>query len=179
MRTLARVLFTATMATVLVGALAIAATAGPPGPPAFGPSDGSTMETANDACPWPDFLNGVLWQAGARKCLPTAIPWSVDGVRIVTDPLVGTGGAQGWITFWCQSRVGLHYIVTAVGLAPNTSYPVTATELGTLGTLHTDANGNGVVGGQVPLDPGGYEVLVSVGSVLTSPAGDDVGFEVF
>jgi hypothetical protein len=34
------------------------------------------------------------------------------------------------------------------------------------------------VGGIVKLPPGGYDVAVSVGSALTSPASDLVGFEV-
>jgi hypothetical protein len=132
-----------------------------------------------DACPWPDFLNPVLDAGGVGKCLPATIPWSSDGVRVVTDPLVGTGAAAGWVTFWCQSTMGFRFSVGVVGLAPNSVYEVTATGgFGTIATLHTDANGSGIVGGIVKLPAGGYEVAVSVGSVLTSPANDLVGFEV-
>jgi hypothetical protein len=159
----------------LLGALAVSrvAVAGPPGPPSFG-----VMEPASNACPWPDFLNPVLDAGGVGKCLPASIAWSENGVRVVTDPLVGTGGAAGWVTFWCQSTMGFRFSVGAVGLAPTTTYAVTATGFGTIAALHTDANGGGVVGGIVKLPPGGYDVAVSVGSALASPASDLVGFEV-
>lgn len=154
--------------------LSRAAVAGPPGPPNFG-----VMEPkGTDACPWPDFLNPVLDAGGVGKCLPASIAWSENGVRVVADPLAGTGGAAGWVTFWCQTTMGFRFSVGAVGLAPNSAYTVTATGFGTLATLHTDASGSGIVGGIVKLPPGDYEVAVSVGSALTSPASDLVGFEV-
>lgn len=161
------------VAVVAVLLLAGTAVAGPPGPPNFG-----VMEPASDGCPWPDFLNPVLDAGGVGKCLPTSIAWSEDGVRVVTDPLVGSGGAAGWVTFWCQSTMGFRFSVGAVGLNPMSSYAVSATGFGTIATLHTDASGSGIVGGIVKLPPGGYDVAVSVGSVLTSPLSDLVGFEV-
>lgn len=171
MRWLISAVVIATVASVLV--VSGTALAGPPGPPDFG-----VMEPASNGCPWPDFLNPVLDAGGVGKCLPASIAWSENGVRVVTDPLVGTGGAAGWVTFWCQSTMGFRFSVGAVGLAPGASYPVTATGFGTIATLHTDANGSGIVGGIVKLQPGSYEVAVSVGSLLTSPAADLVGFEV-
>ncbi|MBI4302478.1 MAG: hypothetical protein HY664_07720 [Chloroflexi bacterium] len=164
--------------SLLALSLAPVVSAGPPAPPNYG-----VMEPVSDACPWPDFLNPVLEAEGVQKCLPTEINWtSGDGIRIVTDPLVGSGDDAGSVTFWCESKVGFKYQIVVWNLAPNTSYPVTATDgvtIYSLGTIRTDSNGSGVLGGMYQLSPGFYEWDINVGSVLSSPASDEAGFVVF
>ncbi|HET7677262.1 MAG TPA: hypothetical protein VFK38_05360 [Candidatus Limnocylindrales bacterium] len=134
-------------------------------------------------CPWPGFLDPVLESIGVEKCLPNEIAWTDgDGIRIVTDPLVGTGGTWGKVTFWCETKTGFVFQVLAGGLDPVASYAVTATD-GTsthfLATLHTDVSGAGKVGGVHRLPPGGYEWVIHVGTVLSSPGTDEAGFLVF
>lgn len=162
------------------------ASAGPPGPPAFG-----VMEPASNACPWPDFLNDYMQNVqGVQKCLPASIAWASaeGGVRIVSDALEATGdipGATGQVTFWCQSKVGLHFIVTVQGLAPAATYSVTGHVMGSstvldFGTVRTDRSGNGIIGGVIALPPGEYDVHVFVGNVLEPASSDpDVEFVVF
>ena len=170
------------------------ANAGPRGPANFGVMEPTGI--AATGCPWPDGANGFMQNVeGVQKCLPQAIPWSYElseygpqaGVRVVSDALAATGevaGAAGQFTFWCQSRVGLHYRVTVQGLAPNTTYPVTAVALAPgsptdFGTLRTDPAGNGVTGGVIQLAKGGYAIMVSVGTALApDPADPVIGFSV-
>lgn len=168
----------------VVGLVAPAAVAGagPSGPPDFGvvdPLDNNPTTVVgpfSGSCPWPNFV--VLEDVG--KCLPSAIAWSEDGVRTVSDPLVDSSNVvMGHFTFWCQSRTGLRFIVTVEGLDPNTVYTVTAAAFGTLAQLRTDPNGNGVVGGTLRLDPGSYETSISVGTALSTRSSDPIGFEVF
>lgn len=191
-------------AVVVLGFGVANAVAGPSGPPAFG-----VMEPASDGCPWPDVANGALYAEGVRKCLPAKINWSIvtdpetgevveAGVRIVADPLdpVGGSGADGWVVFRCQSKVGLKYQIIAVDLAPHTTYTVTAAgmyfpadgtplpQTHTLGTFRTDANGGGVLGGVLRLAVGGYDFDVTVsgpaGAVLSVPdAEGGIGFGVY
>jgi hypothetical protein len=180
-------------AGVVLGGVAVAgvASAGPPGPANFGIMEPTGI--ADAACPWPDQANDFMQNVqGVQKCLPQAIPWSaengVSGVRIVSDKVVAGPGAPssaavGQFTFWCQSKVGLHWRLTVQGLAPNTVYPVTA--VGSpgaptdFGTIRTDPNGDGVSGGVVQLAPGGYMIMVSVGTALVpDPFDPEIGFSV-
>jgi len=153
------------------------------------------MEPRPNDCPWPDFLNPVLEAAGVGKCLPTNINWTNgDGIRIVTDPLIGSSDDSGWVNFWCETKVGFKFIVGVAGLEPNATYPVTAAgitiplsggppqpiDLGIIATLHTDSQGRGEVGGVVPLPSSAiYELDINVGTVLSTPDDDLVGFVVF
>lgn len=179
------------MACGIIGLIGLMAHMGPAGagpsrPPSFG-----VMEPASDACPWPGFLNGYMENVqGVQKCLPGSIAWASaeGGVRIVSDSLDATGvmpGAAGQITFWCQSKVGLRFMITVQGLAAWTSYEATGHVMGSgtmleFGTIRTDRNGNGIVAGVVPLAAGEYDVHVFVGNVLEPDASDpDVGFVVF
>lgn len=165
----------------VLGALLVAvptgAFAAPSAPPDYG------VMNPTDECPWPGWLDPVLEAAGVQKCLPTEIAWTDgDGIRIVTDPLVGSGSAWGSVTFWCETKTGFQFQVLAGGLAPTTSYAVTATDGSTtfdLATLLTDASGAGKVGGVYLLPPGLYGWTVQVGSELASPATDKAGFVVF
>ena len=62
---------------------------------------------------------------GVEKALPShQAPGGA--VRIITDALVGGGGADGWVTFWCQSRLGFQYNIGATGLDPKSRYSVRA-----------------------------------------------------
>ena len=181
-------------AVAVIGSLSViwtagVAGAGPPGEPNFGTVDpldhnpntffqppGGPVFTGS--CPWPNAVDAFLPEVG--KCLPASVAWSTDGVRIVSDPLVDASDTvMGQFTFWCQSRTGLRFIVTVQGLEPNSVYPVTADAWGTIATLRTDPRGNGVVGGSVRLDPGAYDVSISVGTVLQTRVSDPIGFEVF
>jgi hypothetical protein len=178
-----------TAAIVVLPAMVLA---GPGGEPDFGTTDPLDANpntyfspapgvVFTGSCPWPNSIDQFLPEVG--KCLPTAVAWSTDGVRIVSDPLAGEGTGQ--FTFWCQTRTGLRFIVTVQGLTPMTTYSVTAHDLiadehvGTIATLRTDAQGNGVVGGTVGLEPGGYDWEIHVGTVLHTLATDPIGFEVF
>ena len=131
---------------------------------------------------------------GVQKCLPGSIKWTGgEGIRIVTDQLVGTAPATGSFTFWCETPNALRFKVSASGLAPNATYAVTAAghymsfatgalssvDLGTIAYLHTDASGSGVVGGSVQLASGGYELDVRVGNALHSDPTDLAGIAVF
>ena len=178
------------MASILIGGVALAA--GPTRAPDFGVVDplDANPTTARPggftgSCPWPNGVDQFLPEV--EKCLPAAIGWSEDGVRIVSDPLVATstgGSATGAFTFWCQSRVGLRFMVTVQGLAPFTTYSVqafdvaTSSAVGTIATIQTDKDGNGGATGVVHLDPGGYDWAIRVGTVLETVAGDEIGFEV-
>lgn len=156
------------------------------------PADHGVMEPGSDGCPWPDEFNEFLEAEGVEKCLPGQIPWThiegfeETGIRIVSDPLVpAEGDAAGWVTFWCQFRVGLKYQIGVTGLEPHTEYAVTAEGFRflpefelvnwTLGTLRTDAHGGAVLNGVLRLSPGGYELDINVGG-LSVPDDDLVGF---
>jgi len=100
------------------------------------------------------------------KCLPQQIPWTVDdGVHIVSLPMGGPGGT-GQVTFWCLNQVGFKYFITVAGLDPNSVYTVTAAdqngETYVLGVIHTNANGAGQLNGMLGLDPGEYEMAITV-----------------
>lgn len=175
----------------IIGLIGPVAHMGPAGAGPFGPPNFGVMEPASDACPWPDFLNGYMQTVqGVQKCLPGSIAWASaeGGVRIVSDTLDATGvipGATGQVTFWCQSKVGLRFIITVQGLAATTSYETTGQVMGSatvidFGTIRTDMNGRGIVAGVIPLAAGEYDVHVFVGNVLQPDAGDpDIGFVVF
>jgi hypothetical protein len=121
---------------------------------------------------------------GVEKVIP--LPVAPGGaVRIITDPLIGSAPADGWVTFWCQSHLGFQYNIGAAGLDPISTYSVEADGVqiqivapGTvgaievepglwilpssalpielgLGTFVTDANGSGGVKGVARL-PAGY-----------------------
>lgn len=180
-----RFLRAATCAVIGMVGLVVPATvagAGPSGPPNFGVVDpldhnpNTFVGPFSGSCPWPDFV--LIPEVG--KCLPRAIAWSENGVRVVSDPLVDSSDTElGQFTFWCQSRTGLRFIVTVEGLDPNTVYPITSGAFGTIARLRTDPNGNGVVGGSLRLEPGSYGTAVAVGTALTTRSSDPIGFEVF
>ena len=96
---------------VLVALSTTAAFAGPPSPPDYGTYNPVGLP---DQPP-------EIW--GVEKVIPSH---SAPGgaVRIITDPLVGD--ATGWVTFWCQSKLGFQYNIGAVGLNPLTRYSVKA-----------------------------------------------------
>ena len=175
------------MLALIIAASLVMPTSGPVA--AGGPPDRGVMEPVGDACPWPDFLNAVLEAGGVEKCLPKQVAWTEgEGIRIVTDPLVGTAPASGWVQFWCETKVGFRYIIGVEGLAANAVFTVNATdELGAgtfdLGTIHTNADGVGQTGGVLQLPPGFYEFDVSVKAgateVVGSPLEDMPGFVVF
>jgi hypothetical protein len=150
--------------------------AGPPSPPNFGKYN-------------PQDIPGPPEAWGVEKIIP---PRAAPGgsVHIVTDPLEATGidpDATGWVTFWCQSKIGFHYHIGASGLDPLSEYNVTASGPGPisldLGTLHTDANGIGTVRGVEKLPPSLYELVVEVtdagGNVVLDSSADDQGFVVY
>ena len=59
-----------------------------------------------------------------EKVLPSDAPGGQT--HIITDPLVGSD-ATGWVTFWCQSKIGFQYnIGTYCGLNPLSEYRVRA-----------------------------------------------------
>jgi len=61
---------------------------------------------------------------GVEKVLPSHAPGGQT--HIITDPLVGSD-ANGWVTFWCQSKIGFQYnIGTYSGLNPLSKYSVRA-----------------------------------------------------
>ncbi len=61
---------------------------------------------------------------GVEKVIPS--PSTPGGaVRIITDPLEGPT-ADGWVTFWCQSRLGFQYDIGATGLDRLSTYSVNA-----------------------------------------------------
>lgn len=137
---------------------------------------------------------------GVEKVLPSLAPGGQT--HIITDPLDGVGSdATGWVTFWCQSKVGFQYnIGTYSGLNPLSKYsvraygvkikivpPGTGTDTGEgfwidpttlttiepleLGTFETDANGLGGVKGVVQLHSGW---LYDVGTVVSDIDGHPV-----
>jgi hypothetical protein len=160
--------------------------AGPPSPPDFGNYN-------------PLDLPGPPESWGVEKIIP---PLSAPGgsVHIITDPLEATGidpDATGWVTFWCQSKIGFHYHIGASGLDPLSRYSVRAFGIqaivvppGTpgaidtgegfwilivgsldldLGAFKTDANGLGTVRGIEKLANGFYGLVVEV-----TDAGGDI-----
>ena len=167
---------------VLLMALSPAlALAGPPSPPDYGKYNPT------------DLPGQPPEEWGVEKVIPS--PSAPGGaVRIITDPLEGTSSASGWITFWCQSRLGLKYNIGATGLNPVSTYGVKAygvqilivpedtpgaveLEPGLwvlfststpveldLGTFKTDANGRGGVRGVVKLEAG---YVYDVGTVIS------------
>lgn len=179
---LRRIGVTVLVTAVLIPVTALVAIAGPGSAPGFGVVDplrnnpNTHVGPFTGSCPWPDSVDAFLPEV--EKCLPAAIPWTTDGVRIVSDPMVGVNGGHGTFTFWCQSRVGLRYILTVHGLEPSTVYHVTAEGYGHIGMVRTDPSGGGRTGGVVQLAKGGYDWVVWVGDVLRSAPGDDIGFEV-
>lgn len=157
------------------------ALAGPPSPPDYGNYN-------------PLGLVGPPESWGVEKILPSLAPGGQT--HIVTDPLIGPS-ASGWVTFWCQSKVGFQYNIGATGLNPLSRYSVRAFGIqaiivppGTpdaidtgegfwilivdpaldlnLGKFMTDANGLGGVKGVAQL-PAGY--LYDVGTVVFDGAG--------
>lgn len=178
------------MASVAIGGVASAT--GPKEPPNFGVVDplDANPTTARPggftgSCPWPNAVDQFLPEV--EKCLPAAIAWAENGVRIVSDPLVATsaeGSATGTFTFWCQSRVGLKFMVVVQGLEPFTTYAVhasdvaTSSAIGTIATIRTDKDGAGGATGVVNLDSGDYDWAIHVGAVLQTVVGDEIGFEV-
>ncbi|MCJ7807230.1 MAG: hypothetical protein MUP73_00670 [Dehalococcoidia bacterium] len=162
---------------VLLMALSPAiALAGPPSPPDYGKYN-PTDQPGQPPEEW-----------GVEKVIPS--PSAPGGaVRIITDPLVGLVGtdvpaATGWVTFWCQSKIGFKYNIGTIGLNRLSKYGVTAYGVqiqvvppGTagaieiepglwvllststpveldLGTFRTDANGSGGVKGVSRLSAG-------------------------
>ncbi len=168
------------IAVIAINVFAGAVLAGSPSPPDYGNWNPTGLD-----------LPPIMEEWGLEKALPSS---SAPGgeVHIVTDPLVGVESADGWITFWCQSKIGLQYNVGATGLNPLSRYSVQAIgiqativppgtpgaiELGEglfilippnqieidLGSFKTDANGQGGVKGVEKL-PSGY--LYEVGTIV-------------
>jgi len=159
------------------------ALAGPPSPPDYGNYN-------------PLDLLGPPESWGVEKILPSLAPGGQT--HIVTDPLIGLPSASGWVTFWCQSKVGFQHNIGATGLEPLSRYSVRAFGIqalivppGTpgaidtgagfwillssispieldLGAFKTDANGMGGVKGAAQL-PAGY--AYDVGTVVFDGAG--------
>jgi hypothetical protein len=153
------------------------ALAGPPTQPDYGNWNPTGLD-----------LPPAMEDWGLEKALPSS---SAPGgeVHIVTDLLAGDG--EGWVTFWCQSKVGFQYNIGTTGLDPLSEYSVNAYGVqilivpeGTpgavelepglwvdfstltpvaldLGTFKTDANGRGGVKGVTKL-PSGYVYEVAV-----------------
>jgi hypothetical protein len=175
------------VALLVVAVFALVPAAQAAGPKSFGVMD------PTDSCPWPDEIDPLMQQWGVEKCLPGSIKWTGgEGIRIVTDQLLSSGSETGSVTFWCETTNGLRYKLNVSGLAPNTSYPIRLSgyrvdfatgalstfESRTIGYVHTDANGSGVVGGSVQLASGGYELDFGVGSLHSDPE-DLQGIAVF
>jgi hypothetical protein len=104
---------------VLLMALSPAiALAGPPSPPDYGKYN-PTDQPGQPPEEW-----------GVEKVIPS--PSAPGGaVRIITDPLVGLVGtdvpaATGWVTFWCQSKIGFKYNIGTIGLNSLSKYGVKA-----------------------------------------------------
>lgn len=118
---------------------------------------------------------------GIEKCFP--VGWGIGFVHVVTDPIA----TNGWVTFWCQSQVGLQYRVGLFDLQPRTNYEIWVGPPGHpshyyLGTVHTDRDGKGTVAGVLPLPEGHYYFLTYVkldGSVIFDSSTDGQGFGVF
>ncbi len=176
------------IALVLTALSSAAVVAGPSSPPDYG--------KYNPA----DLANQPPEEWGVEKVIPS--PSTPGGaVRIITDPLEGLPPADGWVTFWCQSRLGFHYNIGATGLEPLSTYTVMAYGIqiqivppGTpgaielepglwidfstltpieldLGTFKTDANGTGGIKG-VAKQSAGY--VYDVGTVVADADGDPV-----
>jgi hypothetical protein len=100
------------VALLLTALSSVAVIAGPPSAPNYG-----TYNPANLADQPPE-------EWGVEKVIPS--PSTPGGaVRIITDPLEGPT-ADGWVTFWCQSRLGFQYDIGATGLDPLSTYGVNA-----------------------------------------------------
>lgn len=139
----------------------------------------------------PQDLTGPPEEWGVEKILPSLAPGGQ--LHIITDPLVGDAEANGWVTFWCQSKIGFQYNIGTTGLDPLSKYsvhafgiqavvvdPYTPGAIDTgegfwiqivdsvnlnLGTFQTDANGLGGVKGVAKL-PAGYSY--NVGTVVSN-----------
>lgn len=176
------------IALILTALSPMAVLAGPPSPPDYG--------TYNPA----DLPGQPPEEWGVEKVIPSpSIPGGA--VRIITDPLVGIPPADGWVTFWCQSRLGFQYNIGATGLDPVSTYSVKAygvqiiivtedtpgaveiepglwVDFSTLtpleldlGTFRTDANGSGGIKG-VAKQSAGY--VYDVGIVISDADGTPV-----
>ncbi len=113
------------------------------------------------------------------------VPWAEESgeLHVVEDPLVEveSSGATGIVSFWCDSHVGFQYHIAVSGLEPNSSYDVYADgeKEGDgpvnlyLGKLQTDRDGVGSKNGVAQLEPGRYELGVTVedsdGNVVLEP----------
>ncbi len=173
------------IALILTALSSVAVVAGPSSPPNYGKYNPADLP-AQPPEEW-----------GVEKVIPS--PSAPGGAtRIVTDPLEGLPTADGWVTFWCQSRLGFQYNTGATGLDPLSTYSVKAYGVqiqivppGTagaieiepglwilpstalsieldLGTFKTDANGSGGVKGVAQL-PAGY--AYDVGTVVANADG--------
>ena len=168
----------APLALALALALSVAATG-----PVFGgapaPADyGTENPTGQQDCPP---ASGLPYD-GIEKCFP--VGWGLGFVHIVTDPIA----ANGWVTFWCQSRIGFQYRVGVFDLEPKATYEIWLGPPGhpehyLLGRILTDPRGNGTVSGVLKFAPGEYYFWTSVkqpgGSILFDSRSDGQGFGVF
>jgi hypothetical protein len=101
------------IALILTALTSVTVLAGPPSPPDYG--------KYNPA----DLPGQPPEEWGVEKVIPS--PSAPGGaVRIITDPLEGLPPADGWVTFWCQSRLGFQYNIGATGLDPLSTYGVKA-----------------------------------------------------
>ncbi len=131
-----------------------------------------------------DSPNGGGVFGGVVKSL--VVPWADGELHIVDDPLDAhnQSGAEGSVTFWCDSNVGLQYHIVVSGLDPHSSYAVsvTGTVARDLGKLRTDAHGMGSVRGVEQLEPGRYGLVVEVrdagGTLVLDSHLDDQSFSV-
>lgn len=182
------ILVAVVIALISTALSSVAVVAGPPSPPDYGKYNPTDLPSQPPE------------EWGVEKVIPS--PSAPGGaVRIITDPLEGLLPADGWVTFWCQSRLGFQYNIGATGLDPVSTYSVKAHGVqiqivppGTagaieiepglwilpsttlpieldLGTFRTDANGSGGVKGVSRL-PAGY--AYDVGTVIADADGDPV-----
>ncbi len=104
---------------LLVALIPTVTLAGPPSPPDYGNWNPTGLP-----------LPPILEDWGLEKALPRSAAPGAGEVHIVTDPLVGVGvesDATGWVTFWCQSKIGFQYNIGATGLIRLSKYSVKAT----------------------------------------------------
>ncbi len=157
------------IAVILMVLSPVAVLAGPPSPPDYGRYNPT------------DLPGQPPEEWGVEKAIPS--PSAPEGaVRIITDLLAGEG--DGWVTFWCQSRLGFQYNIGVTGLDGLSRYSINASggqilivpedtpgavelepglwvDFSTLtpvelylGTFKTDANGRGGVNGVTKLSSG-------------------------